>query len=412
MIKFNWLKWLLYFVIALLTFEVLKVLIMKIEFSANYLVAIIFVCLQNLVFFGFFYYALFANIFKKKLKRRKLLAGFSISFVCLVALFELLFTYWLYHPASIPAGLKSSYKYYYEVYNFRIIQYEKKIISFNTELLYTLKPNTEIDFKNVEFNTRLRINKYGFRDDDASAMGPEIICLGDSFTMGWGLDDSASFPEILQRKTGKKVLNTGTPSYGTARELLLMERLDTSKLKYIIIQYCSNDKDENVSFISNHNKLDLTPLPLFKSYIRSYEFGRKYFPGKNFLLTSQVWMKKQFNKVYPLFRLSGQPYSEDFDSHEHAFTFFKVLQKFREKYKNVKIIVTNVDVNKYRGNTFIDELKRQADSAPTDETKNIIFVNSIKDLTDDDYFILDHHINSSGHQKVAEKLLEAIRMNP
>ena len=92
--------------------------------------------------------------------------------------------------------------------------------------------------------------------------------------------------------------------------------------------------------------------------------------------------------------------------------FLKVLQKFREKYRNVKIIVTNVDVNKYRDNNFIDELKRQTDSTKTEEMKNIIFVNSIKDLTDNDYFILDHHINSSGHQKVAEKLLEAIRSNP
>ena len=325
---------------------------------------------------------------------------------------ELLFTYWLYHPARIPSGLLSSYKYYYEVYSFRILQYEKKIISFDDELLYTLKPNTEIDFNNVEFNTRVRTNKFGFRDDDSSAIAPEIICLGDSFTMGWGLPESECFPEILQRETGKKVLNTGTPSYGTARELLLMERLDTSRLKYIIIQYCSNDKDENIAFISNHYKLDLTPLPLYKSYMRSYELDRKYFPGKNFLLTGQLWMKKQINKVHPFFQLSGQPYSEDFDSREHATTFYQVLMKFRERYKNAKIIVTNVDVKKYHENTFIDELKRQAASKPAGETKNIIFVNSIKELTDSDYFILDHHINYSGHQKVAEKLLEAIRQNP
>jgi len=157
-----------------------------------------------------------------------------------------------------------------------------------------------------------------------------------------------------------------------------MERLDTSRLKYIIIQYCSNDKDENIAFISNHYKLDLTPLPLYKSYMRSYELDRKYFPGKNFLLTGQLWMKKQINKVHPFFQLSGQPYSEDFDSREHATTFYQVLMKFRERYKNAKIIVTNVDVKKYHENTFIDELKRQAASKPAGETKNIIFVNSIK----------------------------------
>jgi len=243
-------------------------------------------------------------------------------------------------------------------------------------------------------------------------VAPEIICLGDSFTMGWGLDESQSFPEIIEKGTGKKVLNTGTPSYGTARELLLLERLDTSRLKYIIIQYCGNDKDENLSFIANNYKLDLTPLPVFKSTMNAYELSRKYFPGKNFLLISQLWMKQQLNKVYPIFKLSGQPYNEEFDSREHASAFLKVLMKFRQRFKNVKIIVTNVDISKYRNNTFIDELKHQSATPGVEEMKNIVFVNSAKNLTDKDYFILDYHITSSGHQKVAESLLKAINGNP
>ena len=412
MIKFNWLKWILYFVIALLTFEVLKRLVMRIDFSANYLVSIIFICLQTLVILGFFYYALFANIFKKKLKRGKLLLYFSISFVCLVALSELLFTYWLYHPARIPSGLKWTYKYYYDTYNVRILQFEKNIISFDNELLYKFKPNAEIDFSNAEFNTPIRINQYGFRDDNASAVGPEIICLGDSFTMGWGIGESESFPEILEKKTGKKVLNTGISSYGTARELILMERLDTSQLKYIIIQYCYNDMEENIPFIANNNKLSLTPLPVFKSILRTYEPSRKYFPGKNFLMVSQLWMKEQLNKIFPLFKLSGQAYEKEFDSKEHASSFLKVLIKFREKYKNVKLIVTQVDISKYRDSNFIDELNRQAATLPPGERENIIFVNSAKDLTDKDYFILDSHINASGHEKVADRLFEAIKQNP
>ena len=50
--------------------------------------------------------------------------------------------------------------------------------------------------------------------------------LGDSYAMGWGVEQGESFPEILEAATGLRVLNAGVPSYGTPRELLMLERLD------------------------------------------------------------------------------------------------------------------------------------------------------------------------------------------
>ena len=123
-------------------------------------------------------------------------------------------------------------------------------------------------------------------------------------------------------------------------------------------------------------------------------------------------MKHEFDKIYPLFKFSGQPNSEEFNSREHASTFLKVLMRCREKFKNVKIIVTNVDANNYHDNKFIDELKQQAARMEAEKTENIVFVNSMNELADKDYFILDDHINYSGHKKVAGKLLEAIKENP
>jgi len=410
MMKFSWLKWFLYFVIALLSLEVLKTVITKLQFSANYFVAIILMSLQTLVILGFLYYAIFVIIFKRRLARGKLHWLFAISFVCLIVLFEFASTYWLHHPDKIPAGLKWAYKYYYDTYNFRIIQYEKDIISPDDELRYILKPGARTNFRNAEFSTSISINKKGFRDSDSSVVSPEIICLGDSYTMGWGVEESQSFPKILEKKIGKKVLNAGIPSYGTARELLLLNRLDVSALKYIIIQYCSNDLDENLSFISNNYKLELTPLDIYKSALRTYELSRKYFPGKNFLLIGQLWMKDWLNRLYPIFKFSGDPYLGKFDSLKHASSFLNILSKFRQKLKDVKIIVTNIDIYKYHKGEFIDELSFLAKRMLTiDEMKNIVFINTTNFLTDKDYFILDYHIRNSGHEKIANKLLEALK---
>lgn len=407
--KKDWLKWILYLIIVLLALAVLKTLVSRLRFSANYLVSIVLLCLQTLVVLGFIYYAILAILIKRRISSKRFITFFLTSFVAIVSGLEIMFTYWLNHPDKIPAELKWSYKYYYEVYNFHLMQYEKKIISLDKELLYTLKPGILTDFHNVEFDTKVKTNKIGVRDDENSLKSPEIICLGDSFTLGWGVEKDQSFPEIIEKETGKKVLNAGIPSYGTARELMLFNRLDTSGLKYLIIQYCSNDEQENDSYIDHGYKLELTPFSEYESAMSSYEYSRKYFPAKNFLLITQLWLKQAINKIYPFFTLNGQQYTGVFNSQQHAMSFWKIFERFSKKFPGIKIIVTDLEPYVYHDNGFIAELNDMLhESQKRGEMKNVVFINSINELTPRDYFILDHHINVSGHQKVASKLLKEI----
>jgi len=41
---------------------------------------------------------------------------------------------------------------------------------------------------------------------------------------------------VLEKNTNRKVLNAGISSFATVREMILLNRLDTSNLKYLIIQ--------------------------------------------------------------------------------------------------------------------------------------------------------------------------------
>ena len=53
--------------------------------------------------------------------------------------------------------------------------------------------------------------------------------LGDSHAMGWGVEQEEALPQVLARKSGRKVLNAAVSSYGTVREMLMLDRLDTSR---------------------------------------------------------------------------------------------------------------------------------------------------------------------------------------
>ncbi len=79
-----------------------------------------------------------------------------------------------------------------------------------------------------EFDVTLRINARGLRDDDHPYTAPpgvrRILCLGDSFTCGYGVEASETFPELLEDfldKDGDRwaVINAGVGSTGTAHQL-------------------------------------------------------------------------------------------------------------------------------------------------------------------------------------------------
>ena len=120
---------------------------------------------------------------------------------------------------------------------------------YDPELAYILRPG-DCRIKETEYDVLIHANSAGLRDDESSLDDPEVAILGDSHAMGLGVAQDRIFAALIERESGLKVLNTGISSYGTAREILLLRRLNIKNIKYIIIQYCRNDFDENKAYFS------------------------------------------------------------------------------------------------------------------------------------------------------------------
>ena len=77
-----------------------------------------------------------------------------------------------------------------------------------------------------EYVVEYTADRAGLRDSDDALSRAEIVVLGDSHGMGWGVQGEQSFPKCLQGITGRRVLHASmSSSYGTAREMTLLERL-------------------------------------------------------------------------------------------------------------------------------------------------------------------------------------------
>ena len=114
-----------------------------------------------------------------------------------------------------------------------VIQLNSQCARYDPDLTYTLKPGV-FTFSDREFSVVFKVNNAGLRGSEDALRKPEIIVIGDSMAMGWGVDQDKIYSSIIEQKTGLKVLNAAVSSYGTAREILLLNKLDTSNLKYLM----------------------------------------------------------------------------------------------------------------------------------------------------------------------------------
>jgi hypothetical protein len=82
----------------------------------------------------------------------------------------------------------------------------------------------------------LTINAQGFRGKREYAKAPppgvtRILCSGDSFTLGWGVDDDDTWCALLERDPALEVVNMGQGGYGIDQSYLWWRR-DSGLLDY------------------------------------------------------------------------------------------------------------------------------------------------------------------------------------
>lgn len=317
---------------------------------------------------------------------------------------ELAWLYALGSPsffARLPGNVKVNIRSQYMDLDRNIIQYMPECARFDPQLTYTLKPG-ECTFENPEFRNRISINSLGVRDDETSLDSPEVIVLGDSLTMGWGVDNMMAFPFIIEKKSGKKVLSAAVSSYGTVREVLLMDRVDTSALEYLIIQYSDNDFSENISF----DRTPRRPPEFYESIVIAHADEKKYYFGKHIVryIRALLDMETANPPQYTVTSATAArgPLAE-------VQYFLKALLRSSSDLSGVRIIVTEIGLNAHNDKEFTGALRegiKQEGLPGHISGMEIIDLSGI--LSSDDYYQIDDHLNSSGHRKIAEAVLSAM----
>jgi hypothetical protein len=344
----------------------------------------------------------------RRATRRPILKALGFLVYNLVAatiLLEAIIVVMLHAPRAVgasPRPVRRLIQQVYRHFNRTLIQFDPQCARYDPGLAYTLKPGT-CTFENIEFKNTYRVNRVGVRDEEASLDAPEVIVLGDSHAMGWGVEQQEALPQLLARKSGRKVLNAAVSSYGTVREMLMLDRLDTSRLRVLIVQYSDNDLPENRTFRQDGNHLPIASEAQYQNVVRHYASQRSYVPFK--------YVYRLFLKVFRLEEPEPDQLRMDpATPTEEAELFLNALtHASRVPLDHVQVIVFEINEQIRPSRPFIaalDEVRRR-DASPA-FVRRLIALDVAPRLTPEDFYRLDDHMNRRGHDVVGGALAEQI----
>jgi hypothetical protein len=327
----------------------------------------------------------------------------AVSLVVAAALVEGLVALLLAHTPRTPA-LRDLARQYYGGFDRAIIQMDARFARYDPELFYTLRPGRFV-YAQREFAHEFRVNALGVRDDEAALEAPEIVVIGDSIAMGWGVAQDETFPAIVARETGRRVLNAAVSSYGTVREMRMLERVDRRRLAWLIVQYNANDVGENRLYRERGNTHVPGTRERFDAISRRYEAKRAYYPGKYAWESVRRLTRALGDRVKPRAPRGPAPTAD-----EEAEAFLNaLLHAGSVDLDRVRVVIAEV-TGEGAPAVMIPALRgrlARLDLPAGLRTARLLDVGAR--LGPDAFHVLDDHPNARGHRMIADALLAAIR---
>ncbi len=110
--------------------------------------------------------------------------------------------------------------------------------------LWTLRaemPSRQVPFRERGTSFAVRTNRLGFRGEEPASGG--IVCLGDSTTFGWGVEEEEAWPARLAALLGEATVNGGVPGYSTVQGLATLDTALSLRPRLVVVAYLVRDAE-------------------------------------------------------------------------------------------------------------------------------------------------------------------------
>ena len=300
---------------------------------------------------------------------------------------------------------------------------EESHANYDPDLGWSNRPNLRLS-NLYEPGTTFTTNAQGFRarEDYGTAVPPgkyRIVCLGDSFTMGYGMGDADTYPAQMERlHAALQTVNMGQGGYGLDQDYLWYKRdgarLDADLLVFAVIAHDVYRMAGN-KFIgyakptlrASGGELQVDNTPVAKTWIFRTPWRRcTTFARSTALGRLAAWLVH--SAPAPSSEFYGKTSPEVLAAGELAITDLAELSA-RKRQKFLLVYLPSSDLLAHEPTSEARWLQMVA------ERHSIPFVNLVGDFGRlppweiAPLFRPDFHYSASGNRFVAETLLQRIR---
>ena len=317
------------------------------------------------------------------------------------------------------------------------IRYQVVAFSSDKEIGYKLKENQNTKFIRDEFSTTFQTNSEGFRDSEFKQNKDikYIFFLGDSLTMGYGVEVGERFSDIFEKKLkenikGYECLNFGIMGYANVNEYAVLKKyVNKFKPKYVFLQFHEGDLFENYYYpflnvegsvlvesreSEEGSVFSFARRMLYKSNLIKYIFY-KYKGIFLYYFASEKIRKEAmfFSKT----RIVENQYIKDL--FKNTFSVLEKISTF-SKQNDIKLILFTIpshrSFNTIKGKVEYGQKENYIEEkieifSKAESVKFISLHGILKEKSEENnvIFPIDKHLNSFGHKVVGSYLFQEFK---
>ena len=321
------------------------------------------------------------------------------------------------------------------------------LLRYHGRLGWALTPGWQGRHRHHDFEVSYSIGNDSFRVQAGEVNKPTTIrrigIVGDSFSFGLGVNDSDIFTEIINRQSAElAVKNMSIPGYSTDQQLLLLESR-RGLLKFddvILVVYLANDLLDNMldyplqvdqakpRYVLNNNKLVLTNYPVPRetkpAQLRSMTLAGVVFGDsldsvapRGMFSRSALW--RRLVPTSPALNADETRYMLDTNLHEQKLLMQALLLEMKTLLREQGIAFhiaalsgQSLVVNPSSPSALFQDYVLEFLQGFSHDN-GISFINIAKEMRSQEagtkkrwYHPNEGHLTPSGHEKVAEILLQ------
>lgn len=290
------------------------------------------------------------------------------------------------------------------------------------------------------FDYPIQTNELGLRMDKITLQKKNVLCVGDSYTFGWGVPLPQSFFGLIDQSlklqsVDYQMINGAVPGYSTGHICSQMERLaEKIPIKKVIYFMCSNDVFDNIrqeSYYQNYaysmDDAGEVLLKKIKVYSSFRQFLFKYTPYESIAINSHLFhFLKNITQLKPVIIEKKVDKKSPVDSLLITKVSLAYLKNLTEKSQqlNTELMVVWIPApeelllaNNQIWQKNYDYALFKKEAADYLYSQNKVFFDPLKNMNSvlknekselSDYFIPDEHFNQKGYQLFYESISDEV----